>query len=165
VGNITLRNLEKPDQLKDIVDSGYLYKDILFDLNPNYTASGEFQKNADQKDLEPQYDKEAVINSLKNLFTTSPGEKLLNPTFGLDLRDILFDPVSETRAFVLGNRIYSGIEQQESRVTVEEVSVTAFTDDQRYEIDLKLSVPTLNLYGVSLVGVLNIDGFIVSDVG
>jgi len=165
VGNITLRGLQKPEQLQNVVNHGYLYKDVKFDLNVNYTPSGEFQKSPDQKDLEPQYDKEAVLTSLRNIFTTSPGEKLLNPTFGIDLRDFLFDPVSDTRAFVIGTRIYNGIEQQEPRVLVEEVSVTGFTEDQRYEVDLKLSIPSLNLYGVSLVGVLNIDGFVISDVG
>jgi phage baseplate assembly protein W len=164
VSNIVLRNLEKPTRLKEVVSEGYLYKDVLFDLNPAYTRSGEFQKSPDQVDLEPQFDKSAVITSLVNIFTTSPGEKLLNPTFGIDLRHFLFDPVTETRAFLIGNKIYDQLTVQEPRVDIEQIEVTAFRDDQRYVVDLLLSIPTLNLYGVSLVGVLNNDGFIVDNV-
>ena len=163
MGNIVLRNLEKTDEIKDAVQEGYLYKDILFDLNPVYTSSGESQKPTDQVDLEPQYDKNAVFTSLANIFTTSPGEKLLNPTFGIDLRSFLFDPVTETRAFLIGNRIYDQLTVQEPRVTVEGIEVTAFTDQQEYQIDIKLSIPTLTLFGISLVGVLNIDGFVIKD--
>ena len=134
MSNIVLRNLEKPTATKEAVEAGYLYKDVAFDLDPTFTSSGEFQKKSDQKDLKPLYNKNAVLTSLRNIFTTTPGEKLLNPRFGIDLRSFLFDPVSETRAFVIGNII-----------------------------NFQLSIPTLNLYGISLAGVLNNDGFTITN--
>lgn len=163
MANIVLRNLEKTTHIQKTVAEGYLYKDLSFDLDPNFTNSGEFEKKTDQKDLKPIYNKNAVVTALVNLFTTSPGEKLLNPTFGMDLRDILFDPISETRAFILGNRIYDNITTQEPRVIVRNVSVTGVVDTQEYIIDLELSIPSLQEYGLSLVGVLNNDGFVVTN--
>lgn len=164
MGNIVLNNLKKTESVENITAKGYLYKDIELDLNINYTASGEFEKKSDQKDLKPSYNKNAVINALKNLFSTTPGEKLLNPVFGLDLRDILFDPVSDTRAYILGNHIYDNITIQEPRVVVNKVSITGYTDTQEYVIDINLSIPSLNEHGVSLVGVLNNDGFTITNV-
>jgi len=164
VGNIVLRNLETTERLDKAISSGYLYKDLSFDLDINFTNSGEFEKKTDQKDLKPLYNKNSVLTALKNLFTTSPGEKLLNPTFGLDLRDILFDPISDTRAFILGNRIYDNITTQEPRVTVDNINITGFSDVHEYVITLKLSIPSLNEYGLSLAGILNNDGFTITNV-
>lgn len=161
MSNIVLRNLEKSDSLDNTLEKGYLYKDVAFDLDPNFTNSGEFQKATDQKDLKPEYNKQAIITALKNLFSTSPGEKLLNPLFGLDLRSYLFDPVTETRAFLIGNDIFNGVRTQEPRVKVESVSVSGSIERQEYTIELELSIPSLNEYGLSLVGVLNNDGFVV----
>jgi len=163
VSNIVLRNLEKTESIVNSVKLGYLYKDVAFDLEMAYTPSGEFEKKYDQKDLKPSYDKEAVLTALKNLFTTTPGQKLLNPQFGIDLRRFLFDPVSETRAFIIGNKIYENVSNQEPRVEIQDIQVTAMIDDQEYIIDLNLSVPTLNLYGVSLTSSLNTDGFTITD--
>jgi phage baseplate assembly protein W len=164
VANIVLRNLKSTKQVENTVSKGYLYKDVDFDLNINYTTSGEAQKTLEQKDLKPLYNKNAVLTSLKNIFTTTPGEKLLNPTFGVDLRDFLFEPVSETRAFIIGNKIYDAITVQEPRVVIDDLSITGHTDSQEYDIEIKLSIPTLNERGLSLVGVLNIDGFTISNV-
>ena len=159
MSNIVLRNLERPTAVEKTVEAGYLYKDVSFDLDPTFTPSGEFQKKTDQQDLRPIFNKTAVLTSLANIFTTTPGEKLLNPRFGIDLRAFLFDPVSETRAFIIGTKIYDNITSQEPRVEVEELTVTALMDEHEYVIDFKLSIPSLNLYGISLAGVLNNDGF------
>lgn len=163
MSNIVLRNLERSEPVKKSIGDGYIYKDIVFDLDPTFTTSGEFQKKTDQKDLKPIFNANAVITSLKNIFTTTPGEKLLNPTFGIDLRSYLFDPVSETRAFIIGTKIYDNITTQEPRVDIEELLVTAKFDDQEYIIDFKLSIPTLDISSISLVGVLNNDGFTITD--
>lgn len=163
MSNITLRNLEKTQAVEKTVKKGYLYKDIAFDLDPSFTISGEFNKKTDQKDLKPDYDRVAVVNALKNLFTTSPGDKLLNPTFGVDLRAYLFDPVTDTRAFFIGNDIYNNITTQEPRARVDSVSVTGLLEEQQYNIDLEISIPSLNLYGITLTGVLNNDGFTITN--
>ena len=73
------------------IKNGYLYKDIGFDLVLRYTDNPELHKDSEIGDLKPIYDVKAIINSIKNILTTSPGEKLLNPTFGLDLRNLSID--------------------------------------------------------------------------
>lgn len=159
MSNIVLRNLEKTPAVQEIERKGYLYKDLAFDLNPSFTFSGELFKEDDQVDLQPLYDQKAVVKSLNNILTTSPGEKLLNPTFGIDLRDYLFDPVSETRAFFIGNHIYTNLPFQEPRITITQLEVIAAIDDQQYDITISIDIPSLNVAGVSLRGVLNTDGY------
>jgi len=153
-------NIIKPTkQVETALNAGYLYKDIGFDLVTNYTNNPELFKEQEVTDLKPIYDANAVITSIKNILTTSPGEKLLNPNFGLDLRDYLFEPITETRAFFLGNDLYNGLSDQEPRIVIDALDVVAVPDDNTYEILLKISIPSLNINSVSLRGVLNIDGY------
>ena len=157
---IKLKPLEKVVKQQNATQSsGFSYKDIALDLQLNYSISGELYKDADQKDLKAVYDVNAVIGAVKNVFTTSPGQKLLNPEFGLDLRRYLFDPVSDTRAFFIGNDILLGLPQQEPRVRVEHIEVIAIIDEQEYDINLRLSIPSLNVSDLSLKGVLNSNGY------
>ena len=153
-------NIVKPTtQVETALKAGYLYKDIGFDLVTRYTNSPELFKEEEANDLKPIYDANAVITSIKNILTTSPGEKLLNPNFGLDLRDYLFEPITETRAFFLGTDLYNGLVDQEPRVLIDTLDVVAVTDENTYEITLSISIPSLNINSVSLRGVLNIDGY------
>lgn len=152
-------NIIKPStQEEEALKQGYLYKDVLFDLKLSYTNNSELFKASEKADLQPIYDSACILTSLRNIFTTSPGEKHLNPTFGLDLQDYLFDPVTETRAYFIGQDIYEGLTTQEPRVSIEKITVTALIDDQTYEIDLNISIPTLDVNNLSLKGVLNNDG-------
>ena len=110
-------NVVKPTtQTEKSLLNGYLYKDIEFDLIPSYTDNGELFKSDEKIDLKPIYDTRSVLTALKNILTTSPGEKLLNPTFGLDLRDYLFEPVTEVRGYFLGEDILTGLPSQDSRI-------------------------------------------------
>lgn len=153
-------NVQRPvTPLDTSIREGYLYKDISFDLIPRYTENPQLHKANEIVDLKPLYDAGSIINAIKNILTTSPGEKLLNPTFGLDLRNHLFDTVSETRAFFLGSDLYDGLTAQEPRVSIDSLDVVAVIDDQEYDITLNLSIPSLNIQGLSLRGVLNTDGY------
>jgi phage baseplate assembly protein W len=150
----------KPVDSFQTVENTYLYKDIKFDLEIVFTHSKELYTDLEKGDLKPLFDTAAVINSVKNILTTSPGQKILNPTFGLDLRGYLFETVSETRGYFIGTDIYRGLTTMEPRVKVNNIHVTAIPDDQEYDIDLNISIPSLNVRGISLKGVLNNEGYI-----
>jgi phage baseplate assembly protein W len=153
-------NFVKPTtEVENSIKLGYLYKDVMFDLVPNFTNNTELYKDAEQDDLKAIYNVAAVVNSLKNILTTSPGEKLLNPQFGVDLRDYLFETVSETRAFFIGTDLYNGLTEQEPRIEIDRIDVVAVYDESQYEITVSLSIPSLNINNVSLRGVLNNDGY------
>jgi len=153
-------NIVKPQTtIENAITRGYLYKDVKFDLTPSFLQSKELNSTRETADLDSLFNKDSVINSLKNILTTTPGEKLLNPLFGLDLRDYLFEVVNENKAFFLGNAIYNGITIQEPRISVDLVEVIAVIDEMEYIINLELSIPELQIYKLTLKGVLNIDGY------
>ena len=156
---IKLNIAQRPTAIQAAIDSGYLYKDIKFDLTSDYLKGNEMYSTRQTKDLACKIDKDAIMTSLKNILTTTPGEKLLNPLFGLDLRDYVFEVVSETKGFFLAQTILNGIATQEPRISADFIEVLADIDEMQYIINLELSIPELEIYQLSLKGVLNIDGY------
>ena len=61
----------------------YLYKDLMLDLTIDYTRSTQLLKNQEVKDVKAIFEYDAVARSLRNAFETLPGQKILNPLFGL----------------------------------------------------------------------------------
>jgi len=156
---IKLNITQRPTAIQAAVERGYLYKDLKFDLSTTYLKGNEMYSTRQTTDLAGITNKDAVLTSLKNILTTTPGEKLLNPLFGLDLRDYLFEVVSETKGFFLAQTILNGITVQEPRISVDFIEVLADIDEMQYIINLELSIPELEVYQLSLKGVLNIDGY------
>lgn len=139
--------------------SGLTFKDLRLDLKANYTQNTQLLKRREIKDLQISGDLDAIKNSLFNLFTTMPGQKILNPIYGLNLTQYLFVPVSEAQALVIRDTIISGIRRFEPRVTLDQVFVEADFDGNQYNIFLRLNVPALNIEGVGLRGVLSESGY------
>lgn len=123
----------------------YLYKDLLLDLLLAYTRSPELLKNQEVKDATPIYDFRAVSQSLKNLFSTLPGQKILNPLYGLDLRKYLFENVSTSVGYIIGLELYDSIPLFEPRVVVTNIDVVADPENNQYIIDITYVVPTLQV--------------------
>lgn len=156
-------NIIKPSkEIENSIKVGYIYKDVDFDLVYGYTTNKELFSSSEKKDLKAIYDASAILNSLKNILTTSPGEKLLNPLFGLDLRDYLFESVTETKGYFLADEILTKLPLQEERVIINSVDVVVNPDDQEYVINLDIGIPTLNIPSISLKGVLNNDGYVIT---
>lgn len=139
--------------------SGSIYRDLLLDLKVNYTQNKQLEKKREIKDLQRSEDIGAVKNSLFNLFTTMPGQKILNPIFGLNLTQYLFVPISVTQARIIGEAIYTGIRKFEPRVLIRNINVETDYDNNQYNIFMIIDVPTLNIQGLGLKGVLSESGY------
>jgi len=143
------------------LEYGYLYKDLLLDLETSVYYNQQFNKGSVLKDVQGLFDIPSIKNSIANIFLTSPGQKILNPTFGIDLRRYLFDPVSDFTAFQIKTDITNNLTDQEPRIQLENTAVIPDTDRQEYYITLQINVPSLNMYGLSLKSLLNSDGYYV----
>ena len=152
---INLDFLKRPQ-----VEQTYLYRDLTLDIkdNSNLSDVGLFAEPT-TTDIEASYDEAAIKNSLLNLFSTMPGQKMLNPDFGLNLSQFLFTPATQAMARMIGNRILEGIERYEPRVSVTNVNVAVFEEQSEYEIDLALKIPKLSNSSVSFAGILKQPGF------
>lgn len=136
-----------------------IYTDIQLDLKNNYSRSSRLQSKNVVKDINASHDIEAIKNSLLNLFTTVPGQKILNPVYGLNLLQFIFAGITNQNANTLGNLILEGIRKFEPRVEVRKINVFTDIENQTYEIGLRIGVPSLNIQEVTLKGVLSESGY------
>ena len=139
--------------------SDVLYRDLKLDLKLNYTENTQLLKKRERKDIQVQEDIGAIKNSLFNLFTTMPGQKILNPTYGLNLLQYLFVPVSTSQAQIIGESILTGVRRFEPRVLLLGVNVETDYDNNQYNVFMSISVPSLNIELISLKGVLSESGY------
>jgi phage baseplate assembly protein W len=87
-----------------------------------------------------------------------PGQDLLNPQYGLNLLQFVFQPATDTTAYLIGKTIMNNVSVYEPRVSVQNLDIKVNTDEQTFTITLSILVPSLNLQ-INLPGVLNKNGF------
>lgn len=150
----------RPDSLvEDALSKNYLYKDLKLDMEFDVFYSKQLNKKESLKDVAAIYDVEAVKNSVITAFLTSPGDKILNPEYGLDLRRYLFEPIDDFIIDIITDDIKKKLPLVEPRVTVENVWVDGDEDNNTISISLQINIPSLNVYGVSLKTELNSSGY------
>jgi len=137
----------------------YLYSDLHLELQSKYDINSILYQNSDINDFKLDYDINAIRNSLRNLFTTTPGEKVLNPQFGMDLRKYLFEPATIEVAELIRSEIYTQIGTFEPRVKLNDVKITVFEDVNEFDISINYSIPSLNINNASMFGTLNSNGY------
>jgi phage baseplate assembly protein W len=141
------------------IKQNYLYKDLFLDIKNSYSYNSQLNRKEELKDVAGLYDIEAIKNSIANALLTSPGEKILSPEFGIDLRRFIFEPVDEFTEEDIKEDIESNLPRFEPRIELENVEVQGLEDEQQYNIQLQINVPSLNVYGLSLRSVLNSNGY------
>lgn len=97
---------------------------------------------------------EALSDALNNIISTSPGERLFDPTFGCDIESILFEPMDTATASMLLNTL-SRCLKQDPRLAIDfrGSSIEPDYDNNRYDITLSIRVygqETTGLYQFSL---------------
>ena len=137
----------------------YLYKDLFLDITNRVSFNRQLNRKEELKDVQGLFDIESVQNSIANALLTSPGQKILNPEFGVDLRRFIFEPVSVFTQLEIEADINENLPLFEPRIELENVEVIANEDLQGYRITLQINVPSLNVYGLSLRSVLNSNGY------
>lgn len=159
MANISINSLKKTDK----TEQGFTYSDLKLDLQFNYTVNNELLKNKEIKDSINSFDYDAIKNSIVNIFTTIPGQKLLNPYFGLNLAKYLFEPVNEETAAVIANDIIFGLNTYEPRIIIRNLDVLYSEENQTYTIGLTFTVPQIKNKELKLVGTLSNSGFFLNN--
>lgn len=164
MASINFTEFKKPTN-SSAASSPYLYVDINFDLaldkNPYTLKGSDINKN---RDLKISSDFAAIANSIFNILNTSPGERILLPQFGTNLKGELFEPVTQPRAAMIGRIIVQAIEKWEPRVIIQNVNVVGYKDDQTYAVEIRYSVPSLNNRQNTISTILSQEGFIESNI-
>lgn len=106
------------------------YKDL--DLN--------FILHPIKKDLVKVIGERAVINSIKNLVSTNHYEKPFNPSFGSNLRRLLFENADKLTATLIEREIAEVIRNYEPRASVNSVTVSPTTDLNGFNVELEFFI-------------------------
>ena len=154
----------KLDILKDAKNTdkfrNYSYADLHLDLRlDSYLSDKTVGASKNNQDLKISYDEEAIYNSIKNIFNTKKGEKILTPTFGLDLEQYLFENISKENGELIGNTIYEELALYEPRIVCNSVDIIARPEQNEYKITISITIPSLNNKKGTANGVLTPAGF------
>jgi len=155
MASIKLQTLNEPKKSTD----GYTYNDLHLDLEYSYTRNNELLRQKEVKDIVTDQDYAAIRNSIFNLFTTIPGQKILTPDFGLNLLQHIFKPCDTFTARQIAKDIVSGISKFEPRINLVDLEIIADPEQSSYEINLTVNVPDVGLNSFKLVGTLSNSGF------
>lgn len=82
---------------------------------------------------------QAVANA-KNLLYTNKGERIMQPEFGCDLRNVLFDNITEESLVKVDNTIRQAFNYWLPYIFINELLVTPSEDQNRIYISLKISL-------------------------
>lgn len=88
---------------------------------------------------------EDIRASLQILFHTTPGERFLRPEYGLDMQELLFEPMSTTLRTFLIDRITTTILIHEPRIRVIDLRIdTPDPNDGTLQVFLEYEVRATN---------------------
>jgi len=96
----------------------------------------KFTKNFISGDIGKKTDVHAIRQAIKNIIYTNINERPFDPTWGSQIRELLFEPVDDLSSGVLENLIQQAIENHEPRCQVKQVRVTAAADDNSYDAEV-----------------------------
>ena len=120
------------------LNQGYLYKDLFLDIVNRVSYNKQLNRTIEIRDVQGLYDLESIKNSIVNIMMTSPGQKILSPRFGIDLRRYIFEPVSNFTSFEIRSDIKDKLPRFEPRIELEKIGVKANIDNQEYRISLQI---------------------------
>ena len=91
---------------------------------------------------------EDIHQSLQILLSTSVGERVMQPDYGCDLNDYLFESLNATVIGLIKDRVRNSILYYEPRIVVEKIDVTAADSfdiiEGRFTISVDYSIPETN---------------------
>jgi phage baseplate assembly protein W len=157
---IKIKSLQTDKISEESLKKDYLYKDLKLDLDLAYSFNSQLNRKEFLNDVQALYDVEAIQNSITNAFLTTPGQKILNPLFGIDLRRFLFEPVDDFTADIIQDDIQNKLPQMEPRITVENVTVVGDEENQQYNISLQINIPSLDIKGLTIKNTLKSNGYV-----
>ena len=98
--------------------------------------SASFQANPLNNDLVVLKNANAIARSIRNIISTSPGEKFFDPDFGSNVTKLLFENLDDISAISIRDEIENSINNYEPRVSL--ISVDTNPDYDNNSLDVKL---------------------------
>lgn len=91
----------------------------------------------------------AIKNSLHNIFSWQPGERVLNPEFGSKLHQLLYDGINNYNVEQIISEIKHCISVFEPRITIKEIiNITTTEETENNTIHLSIVYEIIGLNGI-----------------
>lgn len=152
--------LSLSENKKEFQKDGWKWVDIALDLKIGDILSNlPVDQPNSAADAQTLIDEFAVRQAVSNIFNTVPGQKLLNPYLGLDLKRFLFSPIDEYTAQQIADTIVTGLVDQEPRISVKNIKVEGIISEETYYVSFIIIFPELKNREVVVDGKLSSSGF------
>ena len=112
---------------------GFVYSDV--DMELTHQTDGDIQKDTDI---------EAIINSLNNIISTLQGSRRMLPEFAQDVWSLLFEPMDDDTARMIGERILEAVRIWEDRVEVTSIDIDTDYDTNLYNLRMNFTIKPLS---------------------
>ena len=96
--------------------------------------SMSFKYNPLSGDLITLKNETAIARAVRNIVSTTPGEKLFSPDFGSSVSEILFENVDDITAVSIRDEIRSSLSNYEPRVELIDVEVDPNFDENQFDV-------------------------------
>ena len=95
-----------------------------------------FKFNPLSGDLITLKNENAIARAVRNIVSTTPGEKFFDPDFGSTVGEILFENVDDITAVAIQDEIRSCLGNYEPRVELIDVFVDANFDENQFDVTI-----------------------------
>lgn len=132
------------EQLTD-ADRQQLY--YYFELYEDFELSLSLWKANSRYKLKHDVNVQAIKNSLRNIFSWIPGERVINPEFGCSLYKYLYEGITDFNVEAIMTEIRGLVTQWEPRVTIDKVVNVATVDDTEnntVHLEIIYRIPSLS---------------------
>ena len=120
------------------IDPLDLQKNIAIGVSLPFNGPGVFNKTYSTKDQ--------IKSNVVNLLLTNRGERIMNPNFGADIKDLLFEGMTDSLKSIIQDRVTTSFTTYIPQASINNVDVVFSEDTNTINITVNY---TLNISGTS----------------
>ena len=107
--------------------------------------SMSFKFNPLSGDLITLKNENAIARAVRNIVSTTPGEKFFDPDFGSSVSEILFENVDDITAVSIEDEIKSSLKNYEPRVELINVNVNPNFDANQFDVIISYRIVGIDI--------------------
>lgn len=110
-------------------------------------CDGAVRRRQNKRFQEKDVNVRAVFNSIRNIFTWIPGERILNPEFGSNLRYYLYEGITPENKERIAAEVSGACLKWEPRINIESVTPInspSDAEDNTVQVDIVFTIPSLS---------------------
>ena len=107
--------------------------------------SMSFKFNPLSGDLITLKNENAIARAVRNIVSTTPGEKFFDPDFGSTVGEILFENVDDITAVSIEDEIKSSLKNYEPRVELIDVNVEPNFDENQFDVTISYRIVGIDI--------------------